>query len=293
MLETSGFFVFNFLSFYIFVDTYIFSVFACLLFFCLFFQQKKVSIFCFYSLVFLDIILFWYPSWTTVFFLFFYSLIVLFECISFFGDSLWFDYFPFLFSPLTFFLQKKKEQNHLFFNCFSFLLSPLFEKKKRYFSSVSPLHFSERETFHHVFSFFLLFSSFQQTLFHWKFCVYSFWSFLFLSPHYFLQKNLFNIFPCLLCLFNFLLFVHPLSSCSLFFVSPCSPVSFTFCLPFLDFLKKYFSWPLIVSFFSLPLTFFHKFYFVYPCKHLQKLSFSVFLFFTPKNPVLSVSFFFS
>ena len=199
-----------FLSFYIFVDTFTFFLFLhvcpCSL---SFFTQKKVSIFVFIILCFLDILLFCSLSWTSVF-PFFSSLIVLFECISFLEILFDLTTALFLFSPFTFFLQKKNKTIDFFlivsvFCCLSFW--------KKYGVSLLFLLFifSEGETFHHVFSFFLFFSSFQQTFFSEHF-VYSFWNFLFFELFTISSQKIFSTFCPVSCLFtsSFLFILSPL-----------------------------------------------------------------------------------
>ena len=83
---------------------------------CFFFQ---FFLFCVYSLVFLDILLFCSLSWTSVFRVFLFLLSFL-NVSFFFENSLWFDY---LFSALFFF-----STTTFFTELFPCLLSPFFEK---------------------------------------------------------------------------------------------------------------------------------------------------------------------
>ena len=168
-------------------------------------------------------------------------------------------------------------------NCFLFL----FEKKKllllwkrKKTSHLFPLFdFFERAKYSFVFfSVFLFFFFFIENL-----CLLILTLPFFCSLHCFhIQKTFstLSLLECLLCLFIFPL-VLPKSICSLFLslgvFSLLSP-----CRPFLNFL---FSLSFVVSLFSQPKPFSQKFCFV-----LQKLSFSVFFYFTLKI-ILSVSFF--
>ena len=108
------------------------------------------------------------------------------------------------------------------------LSTPLHSLKKYGVSLLFLLFiFSEGETFHHVFSFFLFFSSLEQTFFIENFVFTHFETSFFYSLHYFTPIFFFKKknFTCLFCHF---ISSFCSSSLHLFFVSPCSPVSFTF-----------------------------------------------------------------
>ena len=194
-------------------------VFACSSFLSVFFFS--IFLFCVYSLVILDILLFCSLSWTSVFpmFLFLLSFLNAFFFLKILFDLiiLFLPFFLLLHTLLSF------SKTTFFTKLFLCLLSPFFEKKK----VLSPSS--------------CFFTSLEKTL-SLKIWVESFWNFRFWTLHIHLhQFNIFRFGMSALPLYSLLLFIlYPLF---LSFVSPCFLVSFTF----FAILIFFFSWSWIVS----------------------------------------------
>ena len=227
---------------------------------CLFVIKK--FLFCFYSPVFLNMILFCSLSWTSVspFFLHFYCPFWIF----FFWEKIPFDLII-LFLPFFYFLTLNtpilSTKNMNFLNSFRFYcLFFCFFFQKKCFPCVSLFHFFKGRNISLCFLFLLVFLFFRnKRFFSENLCFLSF-NFLFLSLHFFHQKNLFNIFPfrmSSLPLYFLLLFL--LYRLVVLFCLSAFPHFFHLFFALFEFR---FPWSFIVALFSLSITFFAEFTFV-------------------------------
>ena len=174
-----------------------------------FFSPEKH--FCFYSFVFLNILLFCSHSLISVFplFLFFLPLLnvclfltILFDLIFLFRFFIYFFYF--------YILSLLKHKKSVFLMCFSF-------------------SFFRGEIVLCVFSFFLFFSSSEEGFYLWSFVLTHFEAFFFISSLFPSKKPFqnFSLLECLLYLF-ISSFLHPLSTCSICCLSVFSRFSHLF-----------------------------------------------------------------